>query len=221
MLAIQKIQISWTKSDRTPKGAVEREKIIKPQEIIPHVCKEENGYFINELDYRQNGKIYTPHEAFDKMIENMNYHSNIIETAKMKKRKLLERNKHNTWMEGRFTDDLHIPGIIVTEDGDKYRIKWYSLEGDYYPVRNGHNEDFNNRNSSFYGKNIICETAFILGNGESGMIGYNYRCVSEEEDHARYYERYVLYFVNTTFLSEDTFTSADYRYKYDQSAILF
>lgn len=217
MLAIQEIHISWFKSDRSPEGANERKKYIHPKELNPPLKTEESTYFINVHDFLQLGKVYSTFEAFDKFYANQQ--SDHTESAESKRIRLLERNKSIARMNGQFTDSIHIPGIIIQKEDNTFRIKWHSLEKqyEYHPIRNGHNEDYNNPASGFFGKNILCETAFILKDGESGMIDYNYRCTYEEQ----HYERFVLYFVNTSSLSTTTFTEADYKYKYDQTAILF
>lgn len=217
MLAIQKIFIRWTKSDRTPEGAAERQRFIRPQRLDDPICSEGNGYFINEHDYIQLGKIYTVFDAVDKLKESAAHPIGYIETAEAKRRSLLERNKRAAVMNGRFTDDIHIPGITVLDENNSFRVRWHSLDSCYRPIRNGHNEEYNDRSSPFCGKNITNETAFVLHEGEAGMVDYNYRYTHESQ----HYERYVVYFVNTPALSANTFTAADYIYRYDQTAVLF
>lgn len=117
-------------------------------------------------------------------------------------------------------DDIVIPSIRLIQEGDTYRIMWHSLDvnGRYKAMRHGRNEEFYANTSVFAGKNVCNETAFILSPGESGKIMFNYRCVGYDGQH---YEQFVVYFINTEKLTEDTFTQTEYSYEYRQMADLF
>lgn len=219
MLAIQKILISWTKKDRTPESAVERQKFIGPFKIKDSVCLKGEGAFINHCNFIQdNKKVYDESVYFFEM-NKFDEATSPISYNTFRKHLLIHR-EYKAVLDGNFTDDPRIPGIIIIEEDDAYRIKWHSLINNnncYRPIRRGHNEDFNNPKSHFFGMNVTCETALILHKDESGIIEYNYR-YSHESQH---YERYCVYFVNTNCLDYNTFTKADYKYKYDQTVVLF
>ena len=218
MLAIQKVKIVWYKKDRTPEGAAERQKYLGPFKIKDSVCLDGDGIFINHCDFVQDRKVYDYDYYFFEM-SGFDAENSPVPYDSFR-RNLLHNREYRAVKDGSFTDDPKIPSIIVTQEDGAYRIKWHSLvncNNCYRPIRRGHNEDFNDRRSHFHGMNVTCETAFILEQGDSGVIDYNYR-YSHESQH---YERYCVYFVNTDKLDHNTFTKADYKYKYDQTAVLF
>lgn len=218
MLAIQKICIIWTKKDRSPQSAIERQKFIRPYKIKDNVSLDGEGIFINHCDFIQDKKVFDYGFYFLEK-DKVDVATSPVSYNRYRKRLLIHR-EYDTIKAGIFTDDPRIPGIIITEENNAYRIKWHSLIeriNCYRPIRRGHNEDFNNKKSHFFGMNVTCETAFILHPGESGVIEYNYR-YSHESQH---YERYCVYFVNTNCLDYNTFTKADYKFKYDQTVVLF
>ena len=65
--------------------------------------------------------------------------------------------------------------------------------------------------------NTLNETAFILREGASGLLRYNYRLTSYEE---QWYECYYVYIVNTKELRQDVFIRK-YTYDYNQLVDLF
>ena len=218
MLAIQKVRICWTKKDRSPESATERQKYLGPFRIKEDVCLNGDGIFINHCDFIQDSKVYDENVYFSEMQEFNPATSPVPYDAY--RRRLLQIKEYKALRAGSFTDDPRIPGIIINEENDAYRIKWHSLirnNNCYRPIRRGHNEDFKNPKSGFCGMNVTCETAFVLHTGESGVIEYNYR-YSHESQH---YERYCVYFVNTDTLNYNSFMKADYRYRYDQTVLLF
>ena len=80
-------------------------------------------------------------------------------------------------MAGSFSVDPQIPRVLISEEDGNYRIKWYSFPEDSYcykPVRHGHNEDYYNHKSPVFKKDLFCETAFVLGRNEAGVIEFNY-----------------------------------------------
>ena len=58
MLAIQKICIIWTKKDRSPQSAIERQKFIRPYKIKDNVSLDGEGIFINHCDFIQDKKVF-------------------------------------------------------------------------------------------------------------------------------------------------------------------
>ncbi len=115
-------------------------------------------------------------------------------------------------------EKIDIPGIIVRKDEENFIIKWYSLDYGAKPVRKGYNIDFADKNSPCKGKRLLCEKAFSLSDGKSGVIDYNYRFSGY---HGQHYEQYRIYFVCSERLEYNTFTKAGYEYKYDKTVSLF
>lgn len=64
--------------------------------------------------------------------------------------------------------------------------------------------------------NTLNETAFILEEGKAGVLRYNTRCVSFED---QWYEYYYVYMVHTNILTQDIFLRT-YDYEYNQLTYL-
>lgn len=202
MLAVQKIKMFWTKRNRTPKSAVEREQYYRTKKIDESVDLSGQGIFVKEDNYVQMGDNIYRSEEYQKMYGNVT-----VKAAR------------NQGMFYQNPSEIHIPGIkIICQEQETYRIIWHSLEGCYKPVRRGRNEAFKVPEAEFAGRNICNETAFVLNKGEGGSIRYNYRCVGNEDP---YYEYYCLFFVNTEHITREVFTQGNYVYEYKQLADLF
>lgn len=107
---------------------------------------------------------------------------------------------------------------IIQEDNNVYRIKWFD-SGMGLPRRKGGNEDLYRKGTRMYGKpNTLNETAFILKEGESGILKYNYRCTYIDGGH--YYKCYYVYIVNEKVFGQNVFLRS-YDYEYNQLASLF
>lgn len=119
--------------------------------------------------------------------------------------------QNNTGLFYSDVEAINIPGIKVVKEADVYRIRWYSLEHGYQPVRKGYNEQR-------LGRNIRCETAFVLEKGESGKIEYNYRYTSY---HGQHYEQYCIYFIHADNITYHSFVNANYEKVYTELADLF
>jgi len=202
MLAIQCIKMYWTKENRTPKGSVMRKEYYFPEQIDSSVLLEpnESDCFVQKRFYTQMDKVYISTE-YNKLFGNRN-----------------NTEKDNLGIFLSDVKDVEIPGIEIVKEDDDYRIRWYSLENGYQPVRKGYNEVYNLKNCKCSGKQIKCETAFVLHKGEAGKIEYNYRYTSY---HGQHYEQYCIFFVNTECLTYSLFVKAKYEKTYSEMADLF
>lgn len=225
MLAIQYIKMYWTKENRTPEGSVMRKEYYFPVEIHPSVilASDEAEYFIQKRLYIQTDKVYTDTE-YNKKFGNRYINSKGPTEAKeqeVKRKFLLEQNNLERDNLGLFYSDVNsieIPGIEIVKEENNYRIRWYSLEHGYQPVRKGYNEAYSLKNAKCHGNRIKCETAFVLAKGEAGKITYNYRYTSY---HGQHYEQYCVYFVHTDEINHNSFVDAKYEKEYVEMADLF
>lgn len=225
MLAIQYIKMYWEKENRTPEGSVMRKEYYFPAEIHPSVVLEDekSEYFLQKRLYIQKDRIYTNTE-YNKEFGNryINSYGPTDSKEQEEKRKfLLEQNKLEKENLGLFYSDVNqieIPGIEIIKEDEKYRIRWYSLEHGYQPVRKGYNETYSLNNAKCFGKRIKCETAFVLEKQEAGKVTYNYRYTSY---HGQHYEQYCIYFVHTDKITHDLFVNTKYGKEYVEMADLF
>ena len=134
-------------------------------------------------------------------------------------RRLLRWGKGLRQQEGAFysLEKVQIPCIEIVEEQESYRIRWFD-DGTGNIRRRGGNEDLYRAGAKFTGKpNLRNETAFVLREGESGVVRFNNRYTSYE---GQCYKQYVVYFVNTVKLSTDEFLR-EYDFSYNQLADLF
>lgn len=218
MLAIQCIKMYWTKENRTPEGSVMRRAYYAPAPIDSSVILEPKDaeFFVQRRLYVQTDKVYT-NTDYNRLYGNRYINATGLTETQQQERKrqfLLEQNRMEQDNLGLFYSDvkaINIPGIKIVKEADAYRIQWYSLEHGYQPVRRGYNEQS-------WGRNIRCETAFVLEKDESGKIEYNYRYTSY---HGQHYEQYCIYFIHTENITSNSFVKANYEKVYTELADLF
>ena len=224
MLAILQIKMQWTKENRTPNGSVQRQKYYIPIKIEPDVTLSGNGIFLKKCNYLQQNDTIQYDVEISESLDRQLYRENMGKAFSGKdehEQKMAQyRNKSIRCNKGSFysLDKLDIPCIEIIEETEQcYRIKWFD-DGRGMPKRRGGNEDLYVKKAKLSGQpNRLNETAFVLKEGESGILMYNYGCTYY---HGQWYECYYVYVVNTTNLSSDVFIR-DYTYTYNQLADLF
>ena len=226
MLAILLITMEWTKESRTQKGAVQRQEYYRPVIIEEDVPLSGNGIFYKRCDYYQKrGQICYRQDisaASQRQYRDQNKNEPFTGADEYSEKKMLRYNRNIQRDRGTFYDmtgieKVNLPCIHIVEmTDDAYRVKWY--DQGLVPRRRGGNEDMYQAGAKLAGRpNVLNETAFILQKGESGMLKYNCRQTSFDE---QWYECYYVYMVNTDTLTRDVFLRT-YDYEYDQLADLF
>lgn len=224
MLAILQIKMSWTKDCRTPIGSRQRQEYYKPILIENDVSLSGNGIFVKTCNYwQQNGVILYDvevSEKLDRQLSEENIGVAFTGEKEYEQKMARYRNERIRREKGAFysPDKVNIPCVeIIEETEQSYRIKWFD-DGRGLPKRRGGNEDLYVKGAKLQGRpNALNETAFILREGESGVLRYNYRLTSYE---GQWYECYYVYIVNTKELWQDVFIRK-YTYDYNQLADLF
>ena len=221
MLAILMIEMEWYKKDRTPTGAVLRQKYYMPRKISEHVNLSGTGIFYKQCRYCQNGEIILSNEDVEQKLAYKKHKGKAFTGSEEKQMRLaMLGSKRRQKEQGFFymLDQLNIPCLTISEESkNSYRVKWYDdMQGK--PRRKGGNEDFGKKGTRFAGQpNLLNETAFILNTGQSGILKYNYRCTYYE---GQWYKGYYVYMVNEKELTYDVFLR-NYDYEYNQLADLF
>lgn len=224
MLAVQLIKLIWEKDQRNPKASAERQKLLRPLHLECDL--KGSGIFFNEnIYYQTNSGVISFSESQRNFVYYIYDNFPVKTNGNRLDRDLLQIREDEIRKKGSFyaaPEDIRITSVQIVPQENSYRIMWHYQEEvgppAYMPIRRGRNEAFNDINSTFYGKNLLNETAFVLGENESGRMMYNYRITECERP---YYELYCVYFVNTDKLSQDTFTKAEYKYDYERMAYLF
>lgn len=216
MLAIQIIRITWTKEHRNPEASVQRRQVFRPHSLSEQADLHGSGVFLNTISYLQmQNEILTSaayKRKFTRYFDENAQHRYLLNIAKA------EQAHSGMWFA--CPEELHFPCVNIRQEGSAFRILWHHDDtySGKHPIQTGHNEEFHDSHSPFCGKNLRNETAFLLQNGESGRIQYNYRVTTYEGQH---YEQYCIYFVHTDTLTHDLFKFADYTHEYNQLAYLF
>lgn len=224
MLAVLLIKMKWFKESRTPVGAIQRQEYYKPIKIEDGVNLLGEGIFYKRCRYYQKEKSVFPEEEIVDRLDNKLYEIDKGKAfaGKDEKKHRLDRLRAEEIRrdKGSFypIDNIEIPCIMIHKEADNvYRIKWFD-DRKGMPRRRGGNEDLYSKGARLAGQpNILNETAFILDEGEAGLLKYNYRYTSY---HGQWYECYYVYIVNEKNLTQDIFLRA-YDYEYDQLADLF
>lgn len=224
MLGILLIEMMWLKENRTQAGAIQRQKYYKPVRVENEIDLSGEGVFYKICSYCQRGEsVYSDAEVVDRL------NKQLYEKGKRKPFTGSDEQKHK-WAvlktqnmlkdKGSFykLEDIDIPCITISEEtADRYRVKWFD-QGWGMPRRRGGNEDLYVKGAKLEGQpNVLNETAFILEQGQSGLLKFNYRYTSY---HGQYYKCYYVYVVNEEIMTQDTFIR-QYDYEYNQLADLF
>lgn len=229
MLAIQLIEMKWFKESRNPAGAEQRAPYLQPEVIAPEVsliCPEgaEQRVFLQRRSYLQYGGAVATAEENIALSEQRLYkagqHQPFTGSDEYTQRQIAKAKEQVRKDKGAFYElsKLQLPCLTITEEYDNvYRIKWYD-SGEGMPRRRGGNEDLYRKGAKLAGKaNTLNETAFVLREGQAGVLKYNYRYTYYD---GQWYKCYYVYVVNTARLCRETFIRS-YEYEYNQLADLF
>lgn len=224
MLAILQINMQWTKENRTPAGSLCRKKYYNPVVIEDDVNLSGDGIFLKKCNYIQKADFILDDAGCFKKYSQKIYKENkgaaftgseeYIQKRALNWGRQIQRDKGTFYN----IDKIYIPCVkIIKETGKSYRIRWFE-GGPGKPARHGRNEDFGVKGAKLAGcPGILNETAFILKEGDSGILKYNYRISSFE---AEWYKCYYIYIVNIKKLYSDVFIR-NYTYEYNQLADLY
>ncbi len=115
---------------------------------------------------------------------------------------------------------LSLPNICLQQEKAGLRVRFCHDGRTDLPLRRGRNEEFENPGSPFYRKDLLCETAFILCEGQYGRLCYNGR--RQDYDSGQwYYLLQVFNFLWTEKLAADAFSGREPDKEYRQMADLF
>lgn len=158
MVIVQEIIIVWHKNERSGENSGARTDSVFKRLIEKAPLKSHECLYDRVRLYQKDKKLYTPAEYYSLMGCGASRHGKreyeppvLLSQLKVKN---ISIEECKTGLEVIFSYDRQI-------NGD--------------PPRRGHNRDFNNTASKYYGKDILNETAFVLKNGQKGQIMYNWR----------------------------------------------
>lgn len=205
MLVVQQIVTVWHKSERGGECAEARSRFPYTAPIEGKPCVSDECLFDYIRFYQRGSKFYTA----AKYNELMGYGGGLPF-----KRAYELPIKQLSQLKGRNVS------FTQTENGVEVDFS-YDPQINGKPVRNGHNKDYNNTESRFYGKDILNETAFVLKEGQKGRIMYNGR-FTDIDTGQWWYEQTAVNIANIPFedFHKDIFFEGKFDLSYNRLAYL-
>ena len=204
MLVVQQIVTVWYKSERGGECAEARSKFPYTALIEGKPSVSDECLFDYIRFYQRGSKFYTAAE-YDEL---MGY------GGRMSFKRAYEPPVKLSQLKGRNIS------FNQTENGVETGF-CYDPQINGKPCRRGHNKDYNNTESSFYGKDILNETAFVLREGQKGRIMYNGR-FSDYDTGQWWYEQTAVNIANVSFedYHNDIFLDMKFDFIYNKLAYL-
>lgn len=205
MLAVQKTTVVWHKSDKGGEGAQVRNSFVfaAPIERIPLAADEcVYGY---RCFYQKGIRLYTS-EEYDELM------------GFTRARTFPQR----TYEPPAKLSQLKVKNLTFTPTEEGFEIGFsYDPQINGKPPRLGHNKDYHNTESRFYGKDILNETAVVLKEGQKGRIMYNGR-FTDIDTGQWWYEQTAVNIANIPFeaFHKDIFLEGEFDLTYSSLAFL-
>lgn len=194
MLLIQDICLFWGKKERSSSYAKIRAEFPLAYSLdkIPDVFHEE--VLVNRLNFWQKGTV------FQTLHGNDTYCLQFYSSAQ----------------------DLNLTNLYIQSDTYSYKvIFFYDERRSGWPIRRGHNKDYDNTDSRLYRHDILNETAFSLKQGQYGRVIWNERNI--DCDTGEWY--YTLHTINLFYPDKmpeaDIFLTGKLDFEYKQIAALY
>lgn len=225
MLLIQQICLTWYQSQKGGKAASIRSGFLKAYPIVvSKIVPTFDCCLHNQSFYQTNNQIV------DAKTYHTDFWNRVIkqELDPVRKESFRWRCiRANQWAEKceyqHFgIEELDVEGVRVSLQPDGYHIGYYyDQQRSGRPYRRGHNKDFWNRQSPFFGKDICNETAFVLSQNQYGRICFNKRNIDMDTG-AWWYQLHIVNLIaHFGDLTAHLFTKRQPDFEYRQLADLF
>ena len=248
MLLVQKICLQWNKEERGVKGENVRRQF--PQEYLLEELplRNKDGVFTQSMWDSYTSQWYTKCFQDCVFVQSLNFYQEkelILDAIQHEQycaeryrslwelwgweseRITYETQRRIAWIK-RFPYSLYdvdsikeIENISICKKTDEYELSYVHYEG-IKPVRRGHNKDYQNITSSFYQKDLLNETAFILSPGQYGRIIWNER-KTDYDTGEWYYQLHIFnfFYPPDETIEKDSFIKNKPDYVYKQLAYLY
>lgn len=204
MLIVQEIVTVWHKTERSGECADARSRFSYAAPIEKNPDSSDECVYDYRRFYQVGKKFHTPNE-YDRLLG--------YGTRLLPKRAYESPKKFS---------ELKVKNISFNESENGIETVFsYDPQISGQPFRRGHNKDYNNADSRFYGKDILNEIAFVLKDGQKGRIMYNGR-FSDYDTGQWWYEQTVVNIANFPFekIGENVFLDEKFDFLYKQLEIL-
>ncbi len=189
MLLIQKICLQWDKSERGGKFAECRSRFPLSYKVPDYKISDEK-IIVNRQNFYQIGIKIMDLIEFNKYIyKDMEDHQ--LQHRMVEVKRIIKEKSRIVYSD---PNKSNIPNTHFSLIDGVYKVRFFEgRKGQFY--RRGHNEDFLNKDSAFYYKDILNETAFNLKPGEYGRIIYNERNMYFDTGNW-YYKQHIINIIN-------------------------
>lgn len=204
MIIIQEITVVWNKNERGGENSRARKNYIfkMPIEKIP--SKSDQCLYDKHRLYQRDKKFYTPSEYYKLLGQKIRFYG---------------KREYEPPV---LISQLKVKNVSLDESEGGVEVSFsYDPQINGSPSRKGHNKDYDNTHSRFYGKDILNETAFVLKEGQKGQIMYNGR-FSDYDTGQWWYEQTAVNIAVVSFekYSKGVFLSSEVDFYYKQLAHL-
>ncbi len=223
MLLIQQITLQWQKAERAAKYANIRKTfpLAYPLSPLPH---QNDEIILHHISYFQNGtkiqnSLEMTHSLFQQLSKtDMHFSDDEISRLVITQQKWIQKYTYQYYDN---PSDVNCQNIVVAKQNKDYIITFCEQCGGM-PIYKGHNKDFQNIHSPFYGKNLLNETAFSLTQNQYGRIVYHKRFTDIDTGNW-YYQLFIYNFLHTNqkTISKNIFVSRKPDVVYTQLGDLF
>lgn len=222
MLLIQTICLSWDKNGRGAKGEETRRFFPLAYPVGQQLLGEVVVWNLNFHQEENNIMDFVQTEYFfaEKNLPRIGFTK---EQAKKEAEGRIAWIKKHQCQSYPSVAALNLVNLSVCAMEDQFEVVFfYDEQRSGVPVRRGHNKDFLNPDSRLYQKDVLNETAFVLGKNQYGRMIWNERRV--DYDLGTWY--YKLHVYNLVYLAgqkvpEGVFSGSKPDFVYRQLAKLF
>ncbi len=224
MLLIQQITLQWQKAERAAKYANIRRAFPLAYQLSP-LPQQNYEILLHRMSYFQHGTkiqnaleaIYTDFQQLPKT--DIHFSDDDITRLITQRQQWIQKHTYQYYDK---PSDVNCTNIIITKQDCDYIVTFCEQCCGGMPIYRGHNKDFQNIKSQFYGKNLLNETAFSLEQNHYGRILYQKRFTDIDTGNW-YYKRFIFNFLhtNTKTINKNIFVSRKPDIIYTQLGDLF
>lgn len=223
MLWIQKIDLTWNKQERGVKGENARRRFLLAYPLEEIVCQEE--VLVQQLHFFQQGEAFLDakqeaRQSLERYLPKLGFTKAQIQKEIQNRIRWITNNQYQTYAS---LEALNLTNLAVQNREDTCQVTFfYDEQRSGAPMRRGHNQDFQNPDSPFYGRDALNETAFVLTPNQYGRILWNERR-TDYDTGEWYYQLHVynLFFQQGKHVSKTLFVKKKPDYVYRQMARLY
>lgn len=117
------------------------------------------------------------------------------------------------------TEKLHLHNAVICQNEDEYEISFFYHYG--FPHRRGHNKNYHNVESCYYGQDRLNEIAFTLKQYQYGRMIWNSRNIEYDTGNWNYNIYVYNFYVTDKMPESDIFVSHTPDFEYKQMAMLY